>query len=55
MKDNTLTSKKIWGTLLDPSVLFLIITIAVSVYYGIITHGDAAAIAEKLPKPYHIF
>lgn len=50
MKENTLTSKKLWGTLLTPSVLFLIVTIAVSVYYGIITRGDAAVIAEKTPQ-----
>lgn len=50
MKENTLTSKKLWGTLLAPSVLFLIVTIAVSVYYGIITRGDAAVIAEKTPQ-----
>lgn len=50
MTENTLTSKKLWNTLLAPSVLFLIVTIAVSVYYGIITRGDAAAIAEKTPQ-----
>jgi len=50
MKEQKLTLKKIWSTLLAPSVLFLIVTIAVSVYYGIITRGDAAAIAEKTPQ-----
>lgn len=50
MKEQKLTLKKIWSTLLAPSVLFLIVTIAVSMFYGIITRGDAAAIAEKTPQ-----
>lgn len=47
MKEKNQTARQMWSTLLAPPVLFFIVIVAVSVYYGIVTRGDAEAIAEK--------
>ncbi len=40
---------RVWLTLAAPPLLFLVVIIAVSVYFGVITQGDAQAIAENVP------
>lgn len=50
MQQKTHFPKQIWITLLAPSILFLAAILFVSVYYGVVTRGDAAAIAEKTPQ-----
>lgn len=39
-----------WFLLAIPPILFLVVIIAVSVYFGVITQGDAQAIAENVPR-----
>ncbi len=49
MKEKNNNSKQMWFTLIAPSILFLVVIIAVSVYYGFITRGDAEAISASVP------
>ena len=42
--------RQVWLTLALPPILFLLVIIAVSVYFGVITRGDAQAIAESVPR-----
>lgn len=42
--------RQVWVTLALPPILFLLVIIAVSVYFGVITRGDAQAIAESVPR-----
>lgn len=41
---------RMWKLLAFPPFLFLIIITAVSVYFGVITRGDAQLIAESVPR-----
>jgi uncharacterized protein len=41
---------QVWFMLAFPPILFLMVIIAVSVYFGMITKGDAQAIAEGVPR-----
>jgi uncharacterized protein len=47
MKTPQSLKNSVWGLLIAPPILFLIVVILVSVYYAFTVRGDAAAIAEK--------
>ena len=47
MDDKRKGMSQVWFILGIPPVLFLIVIIAISVYFGVITQGDAQAIAEN--------
>ena len=47
MDDKRKGMRQVWFILGIPPVLFLIVIIAISVYFGVITQGDAQAIAEN--------
>jgi uncharacterized protein len=42
--------RRTWALLIGAPLLFLAAIIVVSVGYGVVTHGDAQAIAEQTPK-----
>ena len=42
--------RRTWALLIAAPLLFLVAIIAASIYYGIVTRGDAQAIAELTPK-----
>ena len=42
--------RRTWAILIAAPLLFLVAIIAASIYYGIVTRGDAQAIAEQTPK-----
>ena len=42
--------RRTWALLIAAPLLFLVAIIVVSVYYGVVTRGDAQAIAEQTPK-----
>lgn len=42
--------RRTWAILIAAPLLFLVAIIAASIYYGIVTRGDAQAIAELTPK-----
>ncbi len=42
--------RNVWLVLVTPPFIFLLIIIAASIYFGIVTQGDADAIAESVPR-----
>ncbi len=50
MYNNHKSMRQVWVTLALPPILFLLVIIAVSVYFGVITPGDAQAITESVPR-----
>ena len=42
--------RRTWALLIGAPLLFLVAIIVVSIGYGVMTHGDAQAIAEQTPK-----
>jgi membrane protease YdiL (CAAX protease family) len=50
MKEKPKGMRRVWFILAFPPILFLIVIVAVSIYFGIITQGDAQAIAESVPR-----
>ncbi len=44
-----LSLRRVWFTLAAPPVIFLLVIVAVSVYFGVLTAGDAEAIARETP------
>lgn len=47
MDDKRKGMSRVWFMLGVPPILFFIIIVIVSVYFGVITHGDAQAIAKN--------
>ena len=42
--------RRTWALLIAAPLLFLVAIIAASIYYGIVTRGDAQAIGERTPQ-----
>ena len=50
MEEKPKGMSRVWFMLAMPPFLFLIVIVAVSLYFGIITQGDAQAIAENVSR-----
>ena len=50
MKRSQTPIRRTWALLIGAPLLFLAAIIAASVYFGVVTRGDAQAIAEQTPK-----
>ena len=42
--------RRTWALLIAGPLLFLVAIVVTSVYFGVVTRGDAQAIAEQTPK-----
>ncbi len=43
-------SRKIWLILVAPPIIFFMLIVATSIYFSIVTQGDAEAIAKSVPR-----